>query len=74
MRDTSPRADELQAGVHRRLSGAERLHLAFELSLAAREMSLTRLRSTHPDWSEAQFKRELLRYSFLPDPLPPRLK
>jgi hypothetical protein len=64
----------VQTGIHRRLSGPERLELAFQLSLAAREMSLARLRKAHPEWSDAQLKRELLRYSFLPRPLPPGIK
>jgi hypothetical protein len=74
MRDTSPTAEALQTEIHRRLSGAERLRLAFEMSLVAREMSLARLRRQHPEWSDAELKRELLRYSFPPNLCPPVLK
>ncbi len=74
MRDTSPTAEALQTEIHRRLSGAERLRLAFEMSLVAREMSLARLRRQHPEWSDAELKRELLRYSFPPNLGPPVLK
>lgn len=74
MRDTSSKAEALQAGIQRRLSGSERLSLAFEMSLATREMSLARLRRQHPEWSDAELRRELLRYAFSPNSLPPVLK
>lgn len=74
MSDTSPEAAEIQASILRRLTGVERLDLAFEMSLFARELALTRLRAQHPEWSEAELKRELLRYAFGSDPLPPPLR
>jgi hypothetical protein len=40
----------------------------------AREMTLTRLRFQHPDWSAAELNRELVRYAFLPGRLPTRLR
>jgi hypothetical protein len=40
------------------------------MSLAVRQLSLTRLRRQHPDWSELDLKRELMRYAFLPAALP----
>lgn len=48
--------------------------MALDMSLTARELSLTGLRNRHPDWSEFELKRELLRYSFLSGPLPPPLR
>ncbi|MGH7570634.1 MAG: hypothetical protein ACREMK_02180 [Gemmatimonadota bacterium] len=74
MRDTSPEAEAVQTSIHRKLTGAERLRRALEMSLAARELSLTRLRNRHPDWSEFELKRELLRYSFPSGSLPPPLR
>ena len=74
MRDTSAEAIAIQARIHRSLSGAERLDLAFEMSLAARELSLARLQEAHPEWSDAELRRELLRYSYSGSPLPPALK
>ena len=68
--DTSRDAAALQTSIHRRLTGSQRLRVALDMSLDARELSLTRLRRQHPDWSEADLKRELLRYAFLPAPLP----
>ena len=70
MSDTSREAAALQTSIHRRLTGAQRLRIALDMSQFARELSLCRLRSEHPDWTEADLKRELLRYAFLPAPLP----
>lgn len=70
MTDTSPAVAELQAKIHRGLTGSQRLQVAHEMSLAARELSLARLRRQHPEWSDAQLRRELLGYSFAPGTLP----
>ncbi len=70
MKDTDTAAAELQVRIHRRLTGSERLALALEMSAATRDLVLTRLRHQHPDWSDRELKRELLRYAFLPAPLP----
>ena len=64
MSDTSPEAEALQARIHRRLTGAERLQLAFDMSEWARALCLTRLRRAHPEWTDGDLKRELLRYAF----------
>ena len=72
-RDTSPVAAELQIDVQRRLGGAGRLRLALEMSDLARELTRTRLRTAHPDWSERRLSLELARYALLPLPLPEAL-
>jgi hypothetical protein len=72
--DTSPEAAAIQASILRSMTGEQRLMLAVDMSLAARELALTRLRLQHPDWSEWELKRELLRYAFGSDPLPPPLR
>jgi hypothetical protein len=74
VKDTTNAAEAVQTRIHRSLSGAERLGLAFEMSLIARELTLTRLRREHPDWPEFQLKKELLRYAFLPGPFPSSLQ
>lgn len=74
MNDTSPEAAALQASIQRRLTGVERLRLALEMSYAARELALARLRREHPEWSDWELKRELLRYAFGSAPLPPLLR
>lgn len=48
--------------------------MAIELSEIAREMTLTRLRSEHPEWPERQLKLGLVRYAFGDQPLPPGLE
>jgi hypothetical protein len=72
--DTSPEAAQIQASIHRRMTGEERLRLAVEMSVAARELTLARLRAQHPDWSDRELKRELLRYAFGSAPLPEPLR
>lgn len=74
MQDTDPAAAALQTTIHRRLTGVERLGLALEMSSFVRTLALTRLRQQHPDWSEHELRRELLRYAFLSAPLPPPLR
>jgi hypothetical protein len=72
--DTSDSAREVQLQVQRAMTGEERLLLAFEMSLFARELARSGIRREHPDWEEARVARELLRFAFLPDPLPERLR
>lgn len=74
MSDTSPAAQAIQDDIYRRMTGPERLALAMEMSLAVREMTWSRLRSQHPDWTEWELKRETLRYAFGSSPLPPPLR
>jgi hypothetical protein len=74
MTDTTRSALAIQVDIHRRMSGVERLRLACEMSDAARELALTRLRAEHPDWSGRQLARELARGAFAPHSLPPALR
>jgi hypothetical protein len=71
--DTSREAAAVQALVLARLTVAQRLELAFEMSATARTLARSRLRMEHADWSDAELDRELLRLAFLPDELPPGL-
>ena len=68
--DTTRAAQELQLGIQRSMSGEERMLVAFEMSLFARELARERIRMDHPEWDEARVARELLRHAFLPNPLP----
>lgn len=72
--DTSREASEVQLKVQRSMSGEQRLLLAFEMSLFARELASARIRIDHPEWDKARVARELLRIAFLPDALPARLR
>ena len=74
MSDTSPAAQAIQDEIHRRMSGEERLKLAMDMSDMARAFALARLRAEHPEWTEWELKRELLRYAFGSQPLPPPLR
>ena len=55
------------------MTGEQRLLLALEMSLFARELAKERIRQEHPEWRDKQVARELLRLAFLPAPLPARL-
>jgi hypothetical protein len=72
--DTSPVAQAIQDEIHRKMTGEQRVLLAFEMSLFARELARTRIQQEHPDWPEARVARELLRLAFLPKPLPAGLR
>jgi len=71
--DTTSEAAALQVEIYRKMSGEQRLKLAIEMSEFARELTLSRLRSEHPEWSDWELRRELLRYAFGSEPLPPIL-
>jgi Rv0078B-related antitoxin len=68
--DTTPAAQALQLKIQRSLGGEQRLLLALEMSLFARELGRANIRQQHPDWPEGRVVRELLRLAFLPAPLP----
>jgi hypothetical protein len=71
--DTSPAAQAVQLDIQRSMSGEQRPLLAYEMSMFGRELNRARLRDEHPEWTEAQIARELLRLAFFPRPLPPGL-
>jgi len=72
--DTSDSAREIQLQVQRAKTGEERLLLAFEMSLFARDLASAGIRRQHPDWDEGRVARELLRFAFQPNPLPERFR
>jgi len=72
--DTSAEVQAVQLKILRSLSGEKRLLLAMEMSLFTRALARSRIRSEHPEWTEAQIARELLRIAFQPAPLPPALR
>ena len=59
--DTSTEASDRQAAIQRQLGGPKRLLLAFEMSLAVRELAFARLRSQNPDYSQAEIVKAYLR-------------
>ena len=68
--DTSPAAQAVQLEILRAMSGEQRILLAFEMSLFARELAKEGIRREHPEWPEARVARELLRLAFFPALLP----
>jgi len=72
--DTTPEAQAKQLEIIRAMTGEQRMTLAYEMSMFTRELAKAGIRSQHPGWSEAQVDREVLRWAFLPKPLPPGLR
>jgi hypothetical protein len=72
--DTHPEAARVQAELLRGMTGEQRVKRVFQMSNLMRRIAVARIRSEHPEWSEWEIKRELLRLAFLPDPLPPGLE
>jgi hypothetical protein len=72
--DTSPAARTLQLKIQSEMSGEQRVTLAYEMSMFARELARQGILRDHPEWTEGQVARELLRLAFLPAPLPAWLK
>lgn len=64
---TRPRPEDIEvvddalARVYAMKTGAERLAIASGMYRSAREMLLSHLRTTHPDWSEMRVLREVAR-------------
>ena len=71
--DTSPQAQAIQLQILRAMPGEQRLLMALDMSLFARELAKERIRQEHPEWAETRVTRELLRLALLPEPLPPQL-
>jgi hypothetical protein len=68
--DTTSAAQAVQRRIQQAMTGEQRLLLAFEMSLFARQLARAGIRQEHPEWSETEVARELLRLAFLPAPLP----
>jgi hypothetical protein len=74
MTDTTPAARAALLEIERATTGEQRLLMAFEMSQFARDLAEAGIRHQHPAWTDSQVARELLRFAFLPDPLPPGLQ
>jgi hypothetical protein len=71
--DTTPAAQAVWLETQSKLTPGQLMIQALEMSAFAREMCKAGIRRNHPDWTEKQVLRELLRFAFLPKPLPPSL-
>lgn len=58
--DTSPFVEALQAEIHKRMGGERRLSIAMDMSMATRELALSRIRKYHPEKSG----REIMKVYF----------
>lgn len=72
--DTSLAAKERLMRIEAAMTGEQRILRALEASLLVREFTKAGIRSRHPDWTEMQVARELLRLQFLPAELPSGLR
>lgn len=72
--DTSPEAQAIHLQIQKAMTGEQRLLLAFEMSLFARELAKAGIRRDHPDWPELEVVRELIRLAFLPGRPPASLR
>lgn len=66
--DSSPRAVAIQNDILRRMTTAQRLKMALDMSESMRNMALAGLRSRQPEMNENELSRELMRimYGFAP--------
>lgn len=68
--DTSPEAAAVQLRVLKAMSDEQRAQVALDMSESLRAIARERIQQEHPDWSERQVIRELLRLAFFPAPVP----
>ena len=71
---TTAEAQAVQLRIQRAMSGEQRLLLALEMSLMARDLAKARIRQEHPEWPETEVTREILRLAFFPGPIPAYLR
>jgi hypothetical protein len=57
--DTSPDADRVQREIFARMSGARRIELPIEMSIAMRAISADGTRARHPESEDAQVRHAL---------------
>jgi predicted DNA-binding protein (UPF0251 family) len=62
--DTAPEAAAIQEGIFRRMTTAQRLRLALEMSESLRNIALAGLRSRQPELNADELSRELLRIMY----------
>ena len=55
--DTTAEAHRLQGEIYRRMGGAARLSIAFQLTDTVRRLALAGVRARHPDYTDEQVFR-----------------
>jgi len=58
-------SETILLAVRRRMTGRQRIQIAAEMSDVVRDLALAGIRARHPEWSNEQRLRELVRYAFL---------
>ena len=53
--------DDAMAEILRRKTPAERIRIGFALWTSARDMLLTHMEKTHPDWDKSRIEKEVAR-------------
>jgi hypothetical protein len=56
------------------MTGEQRMIVAFEMSLFVRQLAAAGIREQHPEWTESEVARELLRRAFPPGQVPVSLR
>lgn len=59
--DTTPDAAAVQLALYRKMSAADRVRLAHQMSLDARAITLAAIRRRHPDYDDATARWALFR-------------
>ena len=60
MNDTTPEARDVRTAVYRKMGGARRVEIAFELSELVRDLARARIRRQHPAFDDRAVEDELL--------------
>jgi hypothetical protein len=61
MTDTTPDAARVQLEVYQRMTAAQRLAIAMQLSADTRQLTLAGIRHRHPEYDEARARLALFR-------------
>lgn len=72
--DTSERALAIQTAILKKMSGEDRLQLAFQLSETVRSLSAARLREQYPGMPDKEFLRRFIQCVLPPEQIPPVLR
>jgi hypothetical protein len=68
--DTHPKVEAMQLEHLRSMTGEQRLLMGIDISALSHALMKAGVRRDHPDWSEKQVMREVIRLVFFPQPLP----
>ncbi|MEM6854691.1 MAG: hypothetical protein AAF593_09810 [Planctomycetota bacterium] len=58
--DTSPEAQAVLTNIYRKMTPEQKIHRVAEMTELTRELALTRIRRSHPEYSETQARAQLI--------------